>query len=304
MSERNSAGERFSLYPVFCEAARCGSISGAAKRLYVSQPAVSNAVAQLEASLGVKLFNRSSRGITLTEEGQVLYEHVCRSLEQLERGEDKLRAMNGLEGGVLRVGASDMTLKFFLLDYIERFKQNYPLVRITVTNAPTPRSLRSLREGIIDFAVVSGPLEPESGVACLRVRDVRDIAVATERYAALYPNGATPAELCRHPLIMLEEGTSTRSYLDSCMPGLKKPDIELATSDLILDFARRSFGIAYIVEDFARWDIESGALREIPLLPPLPLRSFYLVYRTDTPLSAAAERLVSMIRDSGQRGSN
>ena len=69
MSERNSAGERFSLYPVFCEAARCGSISGAAKRLYVSQPAVSNAVAQLEASLGVKLFNRSSRGITLTEEG-------------------------------------------------------------------------------------------------------------------------------------------------------------------------------------------------------------------------------------------
>ena len=173
-----------------------------------------------------------------------------------------------------------------------------------MTNAPTPRSLRSLREGIIDFAVVSGPIEPESGVACLRVRDVRDIAVATERYAALYPNGATPAELCRHPLIMLEEGTSTRSYLDSCMPGLKKPDIELATSDLILDFARRSFGIAYIVEDFARWDIESGALREIPLLPPLPVRSMYLAYRTDTPLSAAAERLVSMIRDSGQRGSN
>lgn len=222
MSERNSAGERFSLYPVFCEAARCGSISGAAKRLYVSQPAVSNAVAQLEASLGVKLFNRSSRGITLTEEGQVLYEHVCRSLEQLERGEDKLRAMNGLEGGVLRVGASDMTLKFFLLDYIERFKQNYPLVRITVTNAPTPRSLRSLREGIIDFAVVSGPLEPESGVACLRVRDVRDIAVATERYAALYPNGATPAELCRHPLIMLEEGTSTRQLSRQLYAGTEK----------------------------------------------------------------------------------
>ena len=108
--------------------------------------------------------------VTEVSTGQVLYEHVCRSLEQLERGEDKLRAMNGLEGGVLRVGASDMTLKFFLLDYIERFKQNYPLVRITVTNAPTPRSLRSLREGIIDFAVVSGPLEPESGVACLRVR--------------------------------------------------------------------------------------------------------------------------------------
>ncbi len=304
MNERSSASDRLSLYPVFCEAARCGSISGAAKRLYVSQPAVSNAVAQLEASLGVKLFNRSSRGITLTEEGQVLYEHVCRSLEQLERGEDRLRAMNGLAGGVLRVGASDMTLKFFLLDYIERFKQSYPLVRITVTNAPTPRSLRSLHDGIIDFAVVSGPLEPEGGISCLRVRDIRDIAVATERYAALYPNGAAPAELCRHPLIMLEEGTSTRSYLDSCMPGLKKPDIELATSDLILDFARRSFGIAYIVEDFARRDIESGALREIPLLPPLPLRSFYLVYRTDTPLSAAAERLVGMIRDSGQRGSN
>lgn len=290
--------DRFSLYPVFCAAAMCGSISGAAKKLYVSQPAVSSAVSQLEASLGVKLFNRSSRGITLTEEGQVLYEHVSRALGLLERGEDKLREINGLAGGVLRVGASDMTLKFFLLDYIERFKQTYPLVRITVTNAPTPRSLRSLRDGLIDFAVVSGPILPDSGMTCLRVRDIRDIAVATERYAALYPNGATPAELCRHPLIMLEQGTSTRSYLDSCMPGLKKPDIELATSDLILDFARRSFGIAYIVSDFARRDIESGALREIPLLPPLPVRSLYLVYRSDVPLSAAAGRMVDMITES------
>lgn len=290
--------DSISLYRFFCEAARCKSISAAAKNMYVTQPAVSNAIIQLESILEVKLFNRSGRGISLTPEGQVLFEHVSRALNIIEEGEDKLRDMRSLAGGVLRVGASDMTLKFFLLDYIEKFKKNFPLVRLTVSNAPTPSSLHALKNGDIDFAVISGPVAEDDGIVLKEVRQINDIIVASDKFDIGRCEAVDIETISDHPLIMLESGTSTRKYIDNFLPDdMKEPDIELATSDLILDFARRGFGVAFIVEDFAKKDLETGTLYEIKLKnPPLP-RPFYLAYRSKQTLSAATMHFLELVSE-------
>ena len=136
-----------SLYRIFLETAKHGSISAAAKHLYVTQPAVSVGIIQLETELGVKLFHRMSRGIKLTQEGEALYEYVSTAINTLENGEKKLRDMNNLDGGILRVGASDMTLKFYLLDHLEKFNREHPKVHLTVSNNPTPRSIEELKKG-------------------------------------------------------------------------------------------------------------------------------------------------------------
>ena len=135
-----------SLYRIFLETAKHGSISAAAKHLYVTQPAVSVGIIQLENELGVKLFYRMSRGIKLTQEGEALYEYVSNAINALENGEKKLRDMNNLDGGILRVGASDMTLKFYLLDHLEKFHREHPKVHLTVSNNPTPRSIEELKK--------------------------------------------------------------------------------------------------------------------------------------------------------------
>lgn len=144
-------------FRVFLYVARAGSVSDGARELSISQPAVSQSLKQLERQLGVELFSRASKGIKLTKEGQELYHYVEKGYDQLSIGVDKVRQMINLESGEIRIGASDMTLQFYLLPYLERFHEKYPSIKVTVTNAPTPETLHFLEEGKIDFGIVSTP---------------------------------------------------------------------------------------------------------------------------------------------------
>ena len=116
-------------YKVFYYTAKNSSLTMAAAELSVSQPAVSQALKQLEAALGVKLFVRSAKGIRLTPEGEVLYGYVKPGYEQIRLGERRLSAMRGLESGELKIGASDMTLKYCLLPYLQDYHERFPGIR-------------------------------------------------------------------------------------------------------------------------------------------------------------------------------
>ena len=146
-------------YKVFYYVARCGGITAAADQLSISQPAVSQSVRQLENALGASLFRRTARGMKLTAEGELLYGYVSKGYEQIELGEHRLEQMLHLDAGEVRVGASDMTLRFFLLPYLEQFHELYPNIKVTVTNGPTPETLRYLEDDRIDFGIVSTPFE-------------------------------------------------------------------------------------------------------------------------------------------------
>ncbi len=134
-------------FKAFYYTARYGSVTGAAAELSLSQPAVSQSIRQLERSLGVELFYRAARGVQLTAEGQVLYSYVEKGYEQIEQGVEKVRQMQNLELGEVRIGASDMTLQFYLLPFLEKFHEQYPQIKVMVSNAPTPETLGLLREG-------------------------------------------------------------------------------------------------------------------------------------------------------------
>ena len=284
------------------ETAKRGSISAAARHLYVTQPAVSVGIAQLENELGVKLFFRTSRGIKLTQEGETLYEYVAGAMTYLESGEDKLRDLNNLDGGVLRVGASDMTLKFYLLDHLERFHREHPKVRLTVSNNPTPRSLEELKNGNIDFCVITEPVKEDGEIVYKRVKTIRDIMVCTpEKYALLGGGPQTFDSVLSNTMVMLDRETSTRRYEEEWMrkcgvsEELLQPDIELATSDLVVDFASRGIGIGCIVEEFAKRDISEGRLKEIPLVKPFPPRSIIVAHLKKLPLSSGAKHFLSIL---------
>ena len=291
-----------SLYRIFLETAECGSISAAARKLYVTQPAVSVGIMQLETELGVKLFFRTPKGIKLTQEGETLLEYVKNAFGYLEIGEDKLRDMNKLGGGVLRIGASDMTLKFYLLEHLARFHREHPKVRLTVSNNPTPKALEELKSGNIDLCVISEPVRPDAEIETRRVREIRDIWVRESNvYTELDREPQDFDSLLSHTTVMLGGETSTRRYVEDWMrkcgasEDRLQPEIELATSDLIIDFARRQIGIACVVEDFARPDIESGVLKEIPLKHPFPPRGFLLAYLNRIPLSSAARHFIELL---------
>lgn len=150
---------------MFYYVGRLGSITAAAEALCISQPAVSQAVKQLEKALNSQLFIRTQKGVRLTAEGELLFPYVERGIENLLDGERMLRRLVDLDMGEVRIGASDMTLQFYLLPHLERFHGRYPNIKVMVSNAPTPETIQSLYEGRIDFGVVSTPFDarPEVG---------------------------------------------------------------------------------------------------------------------------------------------
>lgn len=288
--------ENLEYYKVFYYAAALENITAAAKELSISQPAVSQALKQLESTLGVRLFVRASKGIRLTPEGQALYGYVKNGYEQFRLGEKKLAAMLNLEYGELKIGASDMTLKYYLLPFLERYHEQFPGIKVMVTNAPTPETLELLKSGKIDFGVVSTPFE-EGRFRVEKVREIEDIFVAGKKFMSCRNQILELKQLEKMPIISLEKNTSTREFVDTFLKenGVEMhPEFELATSDMIVQFALRNLGIGNVVRDFAEKEIEEGNLFEVRFQNKLPKRQICVVTEKSCPLSRAAEEFLRM----------
>lgn len=285
-------------YKIFYHVATELSITGAAKKLCISQPAVSQAVKQLEQELGIELFTRRAKGVSLTRAGTLLYSYVGKGYETILAGEEQLTKMMNLEYGEVRIGASDMTLQFYLLPFLERFHQLYPEIKVTVTNAPTPQTIDHLYQGRIDFGVVTRPLEVDTQFDVFRVRKIQDVFVAGDKFRDLQGKRLDYTKLMELPLICLEGNTSTRKYVDVFLKERQvevTPEFELATSDMIVQFALRNLGIGCVVEDFAREQLDSGELFRLEFEKPIPERDMCLIIDKRVTMSVAALRLKELL---------
>ena len=287
-------------YKIFYYVGKYESITQAAEALAISQPAVSQAVKNLEKNLGSALFVRTSKGVRLTVEGKLLYSYVQRGYEYILLGERKFQEMQDLTKGEIRIGASDMTLQFYLLSYLERFHEMYPGIRVTVTNAPTPETLGYLQAGKIDFGIVSTPFQAGKHIRVRPVKEIEDIFVAGKNFESLKGKELDYQILEELPIMCLEGNTSTRGYVEQYLKDqdvVLHPDFELATSDMLIQFAQKSLGVASVVKDFAELKIREGTLFQLKFKEKIPKRQFCLVTDQRVPLSAAAGQMLGMLEN-------
>ena len=264
----------FEYYKVFYHVARLGSITLAAKALFLSQPAVSKCIRQLEKVLGCALFYRMHKGMRLTPEGEVLYQHVAQACEQIAIGEKKIQAMLHLDWGSIHIGSSDMIMHAFLLPYLERFHKDYPKVRISTITASTPETIASLRARRIDLGVVFSPVEENE--------DLDIIPVCRVQVAKL-------------PIVCPEKGTSTRAYLDAFFQShgvVLDPECELATTVLIVPFAERGLGVGITVRRFAEESLRAGSVFELQTTHKIPERAIAVVTRKRSQISHAGHAFI------------
>ena len=145
------------LYKAFYYTARLGNISKASEQLFITQPAVSRAVRQLEEELKCTLFFRTSKGVKLTQEGETLYNYIEQAFNFIRIGEDKVRDIRGLSSGEIRIGASDTICKHYLIPYLKLFHTLHPAVKIHMVCPTTPAIIDHLKAGRIDFGIVNMP---------------------------------------------------------------------------------------------------------------------------------------------------
>lgn len=218
--------------------------------------------------------------------------------EQIALGEEKLKKMLNLDLGEIKIGASDMTLQFYLLPFLERFHEQYPKIKINVTNAPTPETIENLLQERIDFGIISTPFEKRDDIDTIEVNEIEDTFVAARRFIGLKNRTLDLHDLEKLPMIFLEKNTSTRSYMDSFLQknGVTlNPEFELATSDMIVQFALRNLGIGCVMKDFAKEYIEKGTLFELRLNKMIPKRHFCIAVSKKALMPAAARNLLDMI---------
>ena len=286
-------------YRVFYETARYGSFSLAAEKLFISQSAISQCIHQLEMDLDTKLFHRSRRGVTLTQEGKMLLPKIENALSSINQGETLLAQFRHLHAGSLKIAAGDTVTAHYLLPYLEEFHTRYPHIRIEMANSYSSNLLSYVKEGKSELAFVNLPIVDEelTVTPCLTIHDIF-VAGASRKLKQSY----TREEIAAEPLILLEKNSTSRRYVEAQFQKnriMLSPIIELAVHDLLLQFASIDLGVSCVVEEFSKESISKGTVKPLNLTEPLPARAIGCAYLKHNPLSLAAQAFLEIITKKG-----
>lgn len=289
----------YDYYRIFYYVAKYKSFTRAASILMNNQPNITRSMNNLERQLGCSLFIRSNRGVELTPEGQKLYSHVTVAFEQLQAAELELATSNNLQSGTVTMSASETALHGILLPVLRTFHNACPGIRIRISNHSTSQAVQAVKNGLVDFAVVTTPTDVHRPLKEIRLKDFHELLVCSKRYSFLSRNTQHLAGLQDYPLIVLGKETRTYEFYNNfyLKHGLvMSADIEVATADQLIPTILHDLGIGFVPDAFVMNHTGKEQLYVIPLEEEIPVRSICLVEDTGRPLSVAANTLKNMLK--------
>ncbi len=285
------------LYKIFCTVVRSGNMSAAAKELFISQPAVSMSIHQLEDKMGAPLLIRTTKGVRTTPEGAVLYEYLEQALTLIHTAENKYLEMVQLKAGEIKIGASDTVIANVLMPYLEQYNLAHPQIAIKVTNKTTYESLRLLKSGVVDLCFINLPIEEDKDLEVIPILEIHDCLVGGTKFQHLSKAGLAFSDIVNYPLLLLEELSNSRRYQNAFAQTqgvVLEPILELGSSDLLMSFAKINLGLTFATWEFSGSLIDGEQLFEIPLHPPLPKRHIGIVRLKNVALSHAAKSFADL----------
>lgn len=293
--------QNLSLYKIFNCVANTGNISRAAKELYISQPAISKAISKLEQNLEITLFTRNSRGVHLTEEGKMLYEHTKKAFEALQIGEDSIKKIHELGIGHIRIGVSTTLCKYLLIPYIKKFIEQYPHIKITIDCHSTFATLNLLENRKIDIGLIAKP-EQLHNITFSPISEIEDGFVATKTYMdnLKLREASDHFDLFKSAnLMLLDEENITRMYIDNYFKTYHVETnqiLEVNNMDLLIDFSRIGLGIGCVIKNFVKEDLENGTLIEVPFVAPIAKRQVGFAYSSTVPPTESLQKFIDFIQ--------
>ena len=288
------------LYRVFYTVAKCGSLTKAAEELYISQPAVSQAIKQLESQLGGKLFNRTHKGMELSDTGgKQIFSTVEQALKLFDEAESKYAELKDTATGIVRICASDTVATHFLIPYIKEYHKTYPDVNLILQNGTSSETIELLKSNKGDIGFVNLPIDDSDINLSNTVMQLHDTFVASEQFSELFDGVIDLKRLQDYPLLMLELSTATRQAIVSFAhsQGVHlHPEIELASLELMCMLAKNGIGIACIPREFVLHELnEEKSLIEIKTNPILPTRAIGLALPKDKNLTFAVKEFIKLL---------
>jgi len=292
----------FELYKVFHTVAKTGSFSAAARELFISQSAVSQSIKNLEECTGSQLFVRGPRRVKLTAVGEMLFSHVEQACNLINAAEAKIRDMQSLKLGEVKIGVGDTILRYLLIPFLQKFILEYPDIKLKITNRTSHGIINSIKSGAVDLGIVTMPVS-DNDIDAVVLCEVEDVFIASSRYDHLKSRTVPLEELASYPLLLLQKESSTRKNLDSFFisKGIEiTPEIELESMDLLVELARIGLGIAHVLKESALQFVRKRELFILKLQEPSPKRQLGIATLKNVPLSPAAETFTKKLLEYGQ----
>ena len=290
----------FELYKIFYYVCTYMSITDAAKHLFVSQPAITKQIQNLEQALGVVLFVRSRKGLELTEDGKALYKDIKAPVEKLLSIENK----RGDIPQTIRIIAGYSTSKNFLLKTISKYDEDYPNVKFEVNFYPYHEAIERLRNGQADMIFVNMKNHPNRDFDGLKLKkcfDVHDIFVVHKDYKGEVPRELKLLELNQYSIICKSGKSVARSMIEELFAKEGKtfqPKYELSNNWLIEEYVKDCKGIGIVTKEYIREELEMGELIEVLSDRKLPERDIGYALRKDFFYTHFLEEFVEELKKS------
>lgn len=298
----------YDYYRVFHMVAACGNITAASQALFLSQSTVSRTIQNLEAALGCQLLLRSTHGIKLTSEGELLYHHLGFAVEHIQTAEEKLENIRQLKEGVLHIGVSESTLDHFLLPYLEEMKSRYQGISIRLAFTTPEEAVEKLNANLLDLAVLATPLPEDSGVCITPIRKTRDVGFRLLSGRAFMELRDEPQDLTvlleKYPFICFKRGTSVRAYADEMAARVGKrlePACEVDSTFILRPMVRAGLGLGFVQTLHPDEPMDEGDLFQVQLKQEMP-RGRLCLLTSNSARSNAANRFIELLLKGRQHG--
>ncbi len=285
---------------MFRTVARLGSFTRAADYLGVSPPAVSQAVRALEAQLGARLFNRTSRRVALSEAGSRFLAQVGSSLDRIDTAVQELRAGNGRPSGLLRINLSRLASSLFVMPRLAEFMARHPLLQVELY---TDDALSDVVGGGFDAGIRLGDVLAADMIAVPIDRGQRRVIVASSDYVRRHGTPRTPADLAEHDCIRFRFPGSGRLEAWQFAEDGKDFSVDVQGRLIFPDDAsvaeavRGGLGLAQRFGQQVERDIADGRLVQVLAPYAATLPGFYIYYPSREHLPAKLRVFIDFLRE-------
>ncbi len=279
----------------FVRVAELGHVTRAAASLGLTQPAVSGHLARLEEAVGQSLFDRTSRGMVLTEAGRVWLVHVTAALSRLDEGKRALDELSGLARGRLAVGGGATAATYLLPPLLERFHKKHPGIQLLLREQGSRAVMDAVGAGALDLGVVTTPDgEAPDGLTVTPWVDDELLLVVPPGHRLHGRDVFRWRELDGEPIVAFEAGTAVRALIDGALAS-RGVVVDVVVEVRAIESIQRMVALGMGVGFVSRHAVAGGLRAEEGGLA----RQLALVQRSDLAPSAAARAFLGLVRDAG-----
>lgn len=269
------------LYKTFYIVAKFKSFSEASKKLYVSQPTISNSIKKLEDQLDTKLFYRRTDGVSLTADGKEILSYIEKSYNLLMSGTRNLQSAKEFVKGKVSIGVRSHIGEFFLFDYIKKFHQKYPNIDISIVSRNTEQMIELLENNEIDFIIDTSPINSiYSNLKINELYELENCFVSKEKI----PEEISFRDLNNYNIILPLDTSTPGRELDKTVSKYDiklNPFMTIDTTEMLISAVQKNLGIGYVIKQFVQKEINNNNLFEVRIKEKLPKLMLNLVYIED-----------------------